>query len=98
VLYHGVLAPHHRWRAEVVPKPPRPKAARERLSRGKGNPRWLAWSELLWRVFRVDGWACPLCARPMRLRAVVDDPSATVRILDAFRRGRDPPPPETAVV
>ena len=93
VLYHGILAPNAAWRREVVPKPPRPKREHRRLSRGTGigNPRWMAWSELLWRVFAVDGWRCEGCARVMRLKAVVEGPPASTGILAWLRRGRDPP-------
>ena len=96
VLYHGVLAPHAAWRSEVVPKPPPPAKVHARLSRGKGNPRWLAWSELLWRVFRVDGWLCPGCLKPMRLRAVIEGPPASTRILASLLKGHDPPAAPTA--
>jgi hypothetical protein len=91
VLYHGVLAPNAAWRREVVPKPPPPEKVHKRLSRGPGSPRWLAWSELLWRVFRVDGWRCPTCAGPLRLKGVIEGPPASTRILDALRKGPAPP-------
>jgi hypothetical protein len=95
VSFHGVLAANARWRAEVVPRPP---AARRhehrRLTRSGGlaAPRWLAWSELLKRVFDVDGFLCPTCNRPMRLRALIEAPPLTTRIIDALAGAARAPP------
>ena len=65
VIYRGVLAANAAWRAEVVPSPPpeSPDAAKAR--RAKRLTRHLrmrlagerpSWSDLLERVFRVDGF------------------------------------------
>jgi len=92
VLYHGVLAAHAAWRSEVVP--PAEEVARRRAARGSwqasklarpercsASSRWWPWAELLWRVFGVQGWACPRCGERMRLRAVVLHPPATTRVM-----------------
>ena len=50
-----------------------------------------SWSELLARVFRVDGFARPGCGGPLTLRCVVVNPPATRRILDGLRRATGPP-------
>jgi hypothetical protein len=49
--YHGVLAPAHPWRAEIVPDPAKP---RERRST------WMPWANLIRRVFDRDplAWSC----------------------------------------
>ncbi len=49
-----------------------------------------SWSDLLERVFRVDGFACPGCGGPLALRCVVLNPRATRRILDGLRRATGP--------
>jgi hypothetical protein len=83
VIYRGVLAANAAWRAEVVPRPrhPRMRLAGERPS----------WHDLLERVFRVDGFACPGCGGALALRCVVVNPRATRRILDGLRRATGPP-------
>jgi hypothetical protein len=76
--------------------PARAEARARKLARkGKGSDRdgevTPGWAELLRRVFANDGWLCPLCARPMRLRAVVVDPRATSRVLRGLQRATGPP-------
>jgi hypothetical protein len=100
VRYHGVLAGNAAWRAEVVPKVPTSSAAEEearrarRLSTHRG-PRFgreaPGGADLLWRVFQVDGWACPACGGRMRLRMVVNLAPAAKRIATGLLRSRAPP-------
>ncbi len=70
-------------RAKRLTRHPRMRLAGER-------PRW---SDLLKRVFRVDGFACPSCGGPLPLRCVVVNLPATWRILDGLRRATGPPGP-----
>lgn len=49
------------------------------------------WADLLKRVFAVDGWACPHCAAPMRLRSIVIHPRATTRVVRGLLRATGPP-------
>ncbi len=98
VSYHGVVAPRHRFRAAVVPEPPAQTDPRPRLTKKpRGSSRWHGWADLLWRVFEVDGLACP-CGRRLVLHAVVRPP-ATLQVIDslersaASRHARDPPRP-----
>jgi hypothetical protein len=88
VLYHGVFAARHAWRKEIVPTKPPPERDHPRLTRTRirvaGPPepsRHVPWSEMLWRVFREDGWLCPECFRPMTLRTVVVAPTVAQKIL-----------------
>ena len=105
VIYRGVLAGNAAWRAEVVPSPPpeTPEAAKaRRAKRLTRHPRMRlagerpSWSDLLERVFRVHGFACPGCGGPLTLRCVVVNPAATRRILDGLRRATGPPGPDLA--
>ena len=105
VIYRGVLAANAAWRAEVVPSPPpeTPEAAKaRRAKRLTRHPRMRlagerpSWSDLLERVFRVHGFACPGCGGPLTLRCVVLNPAATRRILDGLRRATGPPGPDLA--
>jgi len=103
VIYRGVLAGNAAWRAEVVPRPRAPRRPRRGApSDSRGIPVWRlagerpSWSDLLERVFRVDGFACPGCGGPLTLRCVVVNPPATRRILDGLRRATGPPGPDLA--
>ena len=103
--YRGVLAANAAWRAEVVPSPPpeSPDAAKaRRAKRLTRHPRMRlagerpSWRDLLERVFRVDGFACPGCGGALTLRCVVVNPPATRRILYGLRRATGPPGPDLA--
>jgi hypothetical protein len=101
VLYHGVLSARSAWRSRVLPAPPEPAPdeppCHPLVPVPRPTPsRWVPWARLLWRVFRVAGWACPVCRQPMRLRAIVQPP-ATSRVLTGLHRAaRDPPAPTRA--
>ena len=104
VLYHGVLAPHARWRAKVVAycrterdraTDPRPEGA------GAPRPRYWTWALLMRRAFDLDVLRCPRCAGRMQLIATIDDPAVIQRILahlglPGAREDPRPPLPLTA--
>ena len=46
-------------------------AKRARRCSASENDDRYCWAELLKRVFSVDGWQCPCCGKPMKLRALV---------------------------
>src|SRR5207249_2176029 len=104
VLYHGVLAPHARWRAEVVAyrradigSATDPRAAGAEAGPGRaGSPRCWTWAALMRRAFDLDVLRCPRCAGRMQLIATIEDPAVIQRILahlglPGTREG--PPPP-----
>ena len=86
ISYHGVLAPRHRLRTAVIPEPPVASDPRPALTKAptRRRSRWHPWADLLWRVFEVDGLACP-CGRRLVLHAIVQPP-ATLGVLDSLRR------------
>ncbi len=94
LIYHGVLAPHARWRSQVVgygrAAPAAvagdPAEARRPPPPRRGN--W-TWATLMRRAFAVDVLACPRCGNRLRVVATVEDPAAVRQYL-ATRR-----PPET---
>ena len=101
VLYHGVLAPHARWRSRVVlpaPADPAPLAiadSPEPLSgTGRARARHWAWAHLMQRAFGVDVLACPRCAGRLRLVATVDDPRAIRAILESLGLPAEVPQPD----
>ena len=46
---------------------------------------------MLHRVFKVDGWACPHCNKPMKLRSIVIREPATMRVVSGLLRSTGPP-------
>jgi len=80
VHYFGVLAPHAKWRAQVVPK-------QETHTLPDGEPvqkkrsSWIKWADLLLRTFGVLGLRCSRCGGDMRVRAVVRTSSTAANLL-----------------
>jgi uncharacterized protein YbaR (Trm112 family) len=85
VLYHGVLAPHARWRSHVVrygrPAPDVQAREREASPRAVGPRGARTWAALMRRVFDLDVLACPRCGGRLRLIATVEDPAVVGKIL-----------------
>jgi len=85
VLYHGVLAPHARWRAHVVcygrPAPDVHAREREPSPLAAGTPGAWTWAALMRRVLALDVLACPRCGGRLRRIATVDDPAVVGTIL-----------------
>ena len=104
ILYAGVLAGNAAWRAEVVPNvPTSTEAEREaraalklvkaedRRARGERAEQRRCWAELLRRVFEYDGWACPHCHKPMKLRSIVIREPATTQVVSGLLKATGPP-------
>ena len=89
LLYHGVLAPHARWRPAVVAQcradigtPPELSATAAETGRGRpGAPRYWTWAALMRRAFAPDVLHCPRCGGRMQLIATIEDPAVVQRIL-----------------
>ena len=87
VLYHGVLAPHARWRSQVVGYG-RTVAGDSDAGQGEAGPRDAGgqrppryWAALMHRAFALDVLACPRCGGRLRLIATVDNPHVIREIL-----------------
>jgi hypothetical protein len=105
ILYHGVLAPHARWRARVVAYGALPEttAIAPNLQGESGadaaspsQSRHWAWAYLMRRAFDIDVLACPRCGGRLRLLGTIEDPVAIRAILDhlaASAEGVDRAPP-----
>jgi hypothetical protein len=105
ILYHGVLAPHARWRAQVVPYGALPEiaATAPNLESDSGDDEALpeqarhwAWANLMRRAFDIDVLACPRCGGRLRLLGTIEDPVAIRAILDSLAVSAallDRPPP-----
>jgi hypothetical protein len=96
VSYHGVLAPHARWRPHVVsygrPAPDVNAREREPSPRTAGTPGAWTWAALMRRVFDLDVLACPRCGGRLRVIAAVQDPLAVQAILTHQARAARPRP------
>ena len=103
--FHGVLAPHARLRAEVVPRSSRTAelsggppaqglsapAGRSSPSSGPGS---LSWAALMKRVFELDVLLCTRCGGRRRIVAVYP---AGQRLRDLLERLGLGEPPATGV-
>jgi Putative transposase len=105
ILYHGVLAPHARWRARVVaygplpgtaPMPPNPE---EGAQAPPSSPRHWAWANLMRRAFGLDVLACPRCGGRLRLLGTIEDAAirAILESLAASTERVDRAPPRIPV-
>jgi hypothetical protein len=106
ILYHGVLAPHARWRARAVaygmsPAPLTPDLWDDASDDAPQptKPRHWAWANLMRRAFDVDVLVCPRCGGRLRLLCAIEDPVAIRAILDSLAASAEPvdraPPPTT---
>lgn len=105
--FHGVLAPHHKLRAQVVP--PQPEVATEepgedRTPEKARDPRRLSWSELLKRVFQIDLSTCPDCGGKLKFIAAILEPDVLGQILTHLKLPTQAPkfhppraPPQSAL-
>ena len=82
--YHGVLAPNHRWRAEVTPS-----GRGRRKGTGTEQPERSAierhaamtWARRLKRVFGIDVESSVRCGKAVRVIASIEEPALIERIL-----------------
>lgn len=88
ILYHGVLAPHSRWRARVMAHAPEPMAVEHATTASAPPPRHYAWAHLMRRAFDIDVLACPRCGGRLRLVGLIEDPAA-IRAILAEREMRE---------
>ena len=80
--FHGVLAPHYKYRSEIVPKakeqPPQVPADKNKRPFKQRIP----WARLLARVFKIDVETCPHCQGRVKIIAAIEDPAVIVKILE----------------
>ena len=78
--YHGVFAPHSRWRAEVTPAGRgKPKATDLRTPAERHLT--MSWAQRLKRVFGIEIETCEMCGGKVRVMASIEDPAVIGRIL-----------------
>ena len=80
--YHGVFAPHSRWRAEVTPAG---RGNRVPLALDARTPaerhRALTWAQRLKRVFGIEIATCAQCGGKVKVIASIEDPAVIAKIL-----------------
>lgn len=110
ILYHGVLAPHARWRGRVATYGARRAAGsdpEESVHHALPDAaacaaplRYYEWAKLMRRAFDIDVLACPRCGGRLRLLGLVEDPHAIHAILESLTISADladRAPPEIAM-
>jgi hypothetical protein len=79
--YHGVFAPNHRLRAQIVPSRRGRALARADASGGAPKHVSLGWAQRLKRVFGIEIQRCEHCGGTVRIIASIEDPQVIARIL-----------------
>jgi hypothetical protein len=85
--YHGVFAPHHRFRAQIVPGK-RGRDGSQAQLQGRAVPRHVAmsWAQRLKRVFGIEIQSCEHCGGAVKIVASIEDPQIISRILEHLER------------
>ena len=92
IVYHGVLAPHAKWRREVVDfgRSSVENASFASTPKKVGASHNRTWAELMWRGLDIDVLQCPDCGGRLRFVAAILLSSAIRRILRLLGLPSDP--------
>ena len=91
--FNGVLAPHVRLRAAIVPIPaPTTTAHATDCEHAPGASARMSWARLLKRVFDIDIERCPRCGGNLKIIAAIEEPAVIERILTHLGSCAQPPP------
>jgi len=92
VRYHGVLAPHSKWRKEVVPTPPKTSSEIDDLKEAPGSrAKRISWARLLKRVFDIDVTSCFSCRGEVKVIAAILERAVIVQIISHLKLPTEPP-------
>jgi Putative transposase len=82
IRFHGVLAPHAKLRAAIVPSPADDITghAADHVH-ARSAPARISWARLLKRVFDIDIEHCSNCGGSLKIIAAIEAPPVIVRIL-----------------
>jgi len=84
IRFHGVLAPHAKLRAEIVPSAPlnaHQACDHHAQTPPSSAPARMSWACLLKRVVELDIEYCPRCGGRLKILAAIVDPQVIVQIL-----------------
>ena len=91
IRFHGVLAPHARLRAAIVPIPaPTTTAHAIDCEHAPGASARMSSARLLKRVFDIE--RCRQCGGNLRIIAAIEEPAVIERILTHVGLSAKPPP------
>ena len=91
IRFHGVLAPHARLRAAIVPIPVRTTTAHATdCEHAPGASARMSWARLLKCVFDIE--RCPRCGGNLKIIAAIEAPAVIERILTHLGLCAQPPP------
>lgn len=79
--YHGVFAPHSRWRAAITPAGRGSRQAATDTRTPAERYRVMSWAQRLKRVFKLDLASCEDCGGQVRVIASIEDPAVIGKIL-----------------
>ncbi|MBL7669836.1 MAG: transposase [Bdellovibrionaceae bacterium] len=99
--YHGVLAPHYKFRKQIVKQVVsigskakidslNSRASNDKKSHAKKSNR-IRWANLLKRVFDIDITICPKCRGKVRIISAIEDPAVISKILNHLGLPSTPP-------
>ena len=93
--YHGIFAPHAKYRSLITPKPPE-KVVGENKSEAADSDKpkskyRIAWAQLLKRVFNMDLETCVKCGKKTKIIAAILDPKVVTKILKHLHLPTEPP-------
>ena len=86
IRFHGVLAPHAKLRATIVPIP-----AQTNCDHAHGARARMSWACLLKRVFDFDVERC-VCGGKLKIIAAIEESAVIERILTHLGLSAQPPP------
>ena len=82
IRFHGVLAPHAKLRAAIVPAPSENESGQPADHvHAHPLPARMSWARLLKRVFEIDLEHCAACGGALKIIAAIEEPPVIVRIL-----------------
>ena len=84
--YHGVFAPHSRWRAAITPAGRGSTARTADLRTPAERHRAMSWAQRLKRVFQPDLQSCAACGGQVRVIAGIEDPVVIGKILQHLEK------------
>ena len=92
IRFHGVLAPHAKLRATIVPNPAQTTTAHAAdCDHAHGARARMSWARLLKRVYDFDVERC-VCGGKLKNIAVIEEPAVIERILTHLGLSAQPPP------
>ena len=83
--FHGVFAPHSRWRAQVTRGARGRRGAADQCTEAD-EPVSMTWARRLKRVFHIDIESCERCGGAVRIIASIEDPQIIAKILAHLER------------